>query len=52
VRNLRGRASQRDEEVEPRVRAMAAALRHRGPDKDGFLLMSRERRAWAWACAG
>jgi asparagine synthase (glutamine-hydrolysing) len=28
----------RNEEVEPRVRAMAAALQHRGPDEDGFLL--------------
>jgi len=28
----------RDDEVEPLVRAMAAALRHRGPDEDGFLL--------------
>ncbi len=28
----------RDEEAEPRVRAMTAALLHRGPDEDGFLL--------------
>ena len=28
----------RVEEAEPRVRAMSAALRHRGPDDEGFLI--------------
>jgi len=42
----------RDEEVEPRVRAMAAALRHRGPDKDGFLLNEPRAPGLGLACAG